>query len=104
MPYQHTSGQVKCRLILALSAYLCCYGMIGGSVKALGQNTSSATSESDSGTTAVLHSDLEEEAMAERSELAWASVRLIILRLTQWRLITASARTSGLVRPRPAVL
>ena len=52
----------------------------------------------------MLHSDLEEEAMAERSELAWASVRLIILRLTQWRLITASARTSGLVRPRPAVL
>ena len=35
---------------------------------------------------------------------AWASVRVFILRLTQWRLITASAKTAGLVRLRPSVL
>ena len=47
---------------------------------------------------------LEEVARAESREQTWASLRLFILRLTQWRLITASARMSGLVRPRPAVL
>ena len=75
MPYQHTSGQVKCRLILALSAYLCCYGMIGGSVKALGQNTSSATSESDSGTTAVQCFTLTWRRRPWRREVSWPGPR-----------------------------
>ena len=51
----------------------------------------------------MFHADLE-VAIAESSEQTWASVRVFILRLTQRRLITASARMSGLVRPRPAVL